>query len=198
MARRYDHNREELQALAIAAGYQILEEEGMESLSMRKIAQAMGYTVGTLYNLFEDYYDLMLHLNAQSLDALQLVLQEAREPHLSGVVAVQNMAQAYLGFAREHTHLWHAIFHLPHPEDRSLPEWYSAKIEEVFAHIVPLLLPVVGQDSKAAQLHATRLWASVHGVCVLHVTGRTERLETESPFAMADAVIDCYIKGLSV
>ena len=70
MARRSDHSREELYDMALEAARQIAEKEGLRGLKARRIARDIGYTIGTLYNLFEDLDDLIVHLNGRTLDDL--------------------------------------------------------------------------------------------------------------------------------
>ena len=70
MARRSDHSREELREMALSAAEQIVVEQGYEGLSARKVASAIGYTVGTLYLVFENIDDLILNINARTLDRL--------------------------------------------------------------------------------------------------------------------------------
>ena len=68
MARRNDHSREQIQQMAIAAAISILNEEGLANLSTRKVASEIGYTVGTLYLVFRNLNELLLHVNAATLD----------------------------------------------------------------------------------------------------------------------------------
>ena len=53
MARRNDNSRDELKEMSIAAGQEIILAEGFASFSARKVAKNIGYTIGTIYNIFE-------------------------------------------------------------------------------------------------------------------------------------------------
>ena len=57
MARRSDHSREELYELALEKAGEIAEKEGLRGLTARGVAREIGYTIGTLYNIFEDLDD---------------------------------------------------------------------------------------------------------------------------------------------
>ena len=48
MARRNDHSKEELQSMAIDATRSLISQAGYEGVSARKVANSIGYTVGTL------------------------------------------------------------------------------------------------------------------------------------------------------
>ena len=70
MARRADHTREELHRMALDAAREIVDAEGLRGIKARKIMDKIGYTVGTLYQLFDDLDDLIVHMNTETLDAL--------------------------------------------------------------------------------------------------------------------------------
>ena len=74
MARRSDHTREELRRMALDAARAIIESDGLRALSTRRLAKAIGYTPGTLYQLFEDLDDLIIEVNVETLDALHAAL----------------------------------------------------------------------------------------------------------------------------
>ena len=70
MARRSDHSREQLRRLALDSARQITAEEGLRGLKARRVAREIGYTIGTIYNVFEDLDDLIVQMNAETLGAL--------------------------------------------------------------------------------------------------------------------------------
>ena len=48
MGRRNDHTREQLREMVLSAAELLIVREGMAGFSMRKVARAIGYTVGQL------------------------------------------------------------------------------------------------------------------------------------------------------
>ena len=79
MARRSDHSREELYEMALAAARDIVVADGLSGLTVRRVATAIGYSPGTLYNVFDDFYELVIHLNSRTLDAFYGHLLSASE-----------------------------------------------------------------------------------------------------------------------
>ena len=81
MARRSDHSREELREMAITAAEQIVVEQGYEGLSARKVAAAIGYTVGTLYLVFREamfeYHCPAVRIGVRKLNIDLAQLQQA-------------------------------------------------------------------------------------------------------------------------
>lgn len=70
MARRNDHTREELINLTLTTVKNFLDENSYHELSLRKIANMIGYVPSTLVNIFGNYNLLLLHAVAQTLDEL--------------------------------------------------------------------------------------------------------------------------------
>ncbi len=76
MARRNDHTREELIALTLETVKEFLADHSYHELSLRKLANMIGYVPSTLVNVFGSYNLLLLHAVAQTLDELS---QEAMQ-----------------------------------------------------------------------------------------------------------------------
>ena len=110
MARRNDHTREELRAMAVAAGQEIIANEGFSSFSARKVAASIGYTVGTLHNVFGGRDQLVMHINAATLDQMQDFVARRYDSSLQGSAGLKLMADCYLSFAKTHYECWSALF----------------------------------------------------------------------------------------
>lgn len=196
MARRSDHSREELTALALAAARRIVAEQDIEALTARKVAGAIGYSPGTLYNVFEDLDDLVVRLNGETLEALHRRL-EAVPRTADPAGDLRRMLAAYLGFLEENRNLWNALFEFRLPEGRTLPDWYAAKIartltliESVLAAVAPRLPPE--RTAQAARV----LWAGLHGICSLSGAGKLATVTDQPVEELAGLLLDCFVAGL--
>jgi AcrR family transcriptional regulator len=196
MARRSDHTREEIRALAIKAGQELLAESGFAKFSTREVARRIGYTVGTLYNIFEGYDDIVLHINAVTLDDLSRAIA-ARKARKEGAAGIRQIASLYLAFARAHYYRWSALFEHTLPPGTPLPAWYAARIQELFHQVEDMLLPLVGGKQKQAAEAARVLWASIHGIYALGLSGKLDTVGAGSVEAMMTSLIDHYLEGLT-
>src|SRR5512134_263577 len=109
MARRSDHSRDEMREMSLNATEEIVAREGYAALSTRRVAAAIGYTVGTLYLVFRNFDELILQVNARTLDALSARLLEAAGA-AEGVPRALALGRAYLRFATERPRLWRMVF----------------------------------------------------------------------------------------
>jgi len=196
MGRRNEHSRAEIKKMAVEAGRKILKEEGFSGLSARKIARTIGYTVGTLYNVFDNYMDMIFHINAQTLDELTEKLENCVKTGTTGTQAIKNLGITYQEYALDNNNLWSALFEYPRP-DGDMPEWYAEKVNTLFSLPVKYLTPMCNGDIELAREHTSILWAGVHGICAL---GSTQRLccgDDDPLDSKVVTMIENYLRGLT-
>jgi AcrR family transcriptional regulator len=195
MARRSDHTREELYELALDAAERIIETEGLKSLAVRRVASEIGYTHGTLYNVFADLDDLIVHLNGRTLDALYEALKDipvAGEPE----AALMRLSEGYIVFSRRHRNLWSLLFEHHVPDGRELPEWHGEKILHLLSLAETALAPLFPEGKEKERVHSARvLWSALHGICSLE--GSRKLAKHESVEALTRSLILFYVEGLS-
>lgn len=194
MARRSDHTRDELRSMAIAAGQNIIAQEGFSKFSARKVAKEIGYTVGTIYNIFDSHDMLILHINAATLDEMEQFIVKRLDHEMQADVFMKHLAACYLDFARTHYASWSALFEHNLPPDVALPGWYAEKITQLFSLIEQPLLPLLGNPEEARRAAKT-LWAAIHGICMLGLSGKLDLVGADPIQALMDELIDHYLAG---
>ncbi|MES9887759.1 MAG: TetR/AcrR family transcriptional regulator [Candidatus Sedimenticola sp. 6PFRAG1] len=198
MARRGEHSREEIRDMAMEAAEQIIVEQGHDGLTARKVASEIGYTVGTLYLNFENLDDLIMHVNARTLDRLYQVMTSGEIQNLTDEERLIRLGQIYIHFAYGDPHLWALIFEHRLPEGRPTPEWYVEKIMQIFAVVEETLIPFAPNQKENEISQAARtLWAGVHGICILGVTQKLGDVGEESVQSLARSLIVNYLSGFT-
>lgn len=194
MARRADHTREELTDLAVKVGRELIVKNGFSAFSARKVANGIGYTIGTIYNVFGSHDNLILAINAATLDdwyeKMRLHLQKEQGDKLMA------LAKFYLDYSRKNYNSWIALFehHIAQSED--LPKWYAEKMAKLFMMVEEVLLPVVNGDEKKARQSAKVLWSGIHGIAVLSLSKKLDAVGSDSADILAEMLINNYIAGL--
>ena len=196
MARRSDHSREELYDMAMSAAREIVQRDGLRGLTARNLATAIGYSPGTLYNLFENLDELALHVNASTLDALfDAVSQDSRSGDPE--VDLSRLLRRYLSFLEENTALWTAVFEYRHASTTTLPDWYLSRVQRLLRQVEEALAPLFAPTEKRElQEAASVLWSSLHGICALALDGRLSVVSGQSVPQMARSLIANYLVGL--
>jgi AcrR family transcriptional regulator len=195
MGRRSDHSREQIRDMAVQAATRIVTRKGLAGLTARAIAGEIGYTVGTLYLAFENLDDLVLHINARTLDELHARIEQAGQDPGDPGQRLAAMSRAYIELARQQPRRWNAVFE--HSlVDTAVPAWYQQRIDS-------LLLPVEqefralapGQPEAEIRLAARTLWAGIHGISLAALTSTTVVRNPDTMWQMAQSLLDNYLAG---
>ena len=198
MARRSDHSREEIRGMALMAAERIVVEQGYEGLSARKVAAAIGYTVGTLYLVFENLDDLILHINARTLDRLHARMTELQANSGDASDYLLQLGEVYIRFADDDPHRWAMVFEHRFSDDRVVPAWYQEKIARMFAMVEEGLEPLANDRPQQEITQAARaLWGGVHGICILALTENLGIVGVESVQDLTQSLISNYLKGFT-
>jgi len=197
MGRRPKHSKEEFQAIALAAAQAIIVEEGLRALTVRSVAARMGVSVGTIYNFFSGLEELVALVNGETLDALYEALAAAPVTGRPGT-DLHVLLDRYLDFVTARKSSWNLLFeeHLPGAGDA--PDWYRAKITQLFALLARALKPLFPPGREADLGRAVRLmWIGLHGVWSLNARAHLSIVTDEPLEAVAHAMVDAFLTGLA-
>ena len=194
MARRSEHSQEQIREMVLNAAEAIVIEKGVNELTVRKIAVEIGYTVGSIYMVFANMQDLIMHIKLRTLE--QLALQFKPIESATPEQQLQALAGNYLAFAQQHFNRWQIVFEPGLETDIEMPDVYRQKVEEIFSPIEALFQQLKPQASSAeTSLAARALWSGVHGVCVLSLKGSLGRAGLENTDAAVQLLVDSFIRG---
>jgi AcrR family transcriptional regulator len=197
MGRRSSHTSDELRHLILGAAEDLIAEGGLSNLSAREIAKRIGYSPGTIYNVFENLDDVILHVEARLLDALDERLDaipESNDPK----EYVRNLAMAYLRFTHEHPRRWNLLFEHHLPPGTPMPAWYQDKLDLLMSRVEHALKPIVPDGDAAALQRAARvLWAGVHGITSLSTADKLSSVTAESALPLIEDLVAVFLSGLA-
>ena len=182
--------------MALEAAQAIIDEQGYAALSARKLAARIGYTVGTLYLVFRNLDDLMLQVNARTLDTLYERVDAAAEACGTGPDCLLGLGRAYMEFAIGNPNRWGAMFEHNLPPGEAVPDWYLAKVARNFGLVETALRRCAPKRSGPEIATAARaLWSGVHGVCILGLTGRLGSYGAHSLDELVESLVTNYLAG---
>ena len=195
MARRSEHSLEEIKTMVLDAAEAIVLEEGFAALKVRKVALEIGYTVGSIYMVFTNMGDLIMHVKARTLDELADQLDE-QLPECPAQEQILTLAKSYLQFANENYNLWSMIFEHRLPEHEKTPDWYQAKVDQAFIKVETLLGQLAPEpDQSDIQSAARALWSGVHGICVLSLTATLDAVGVKKVENNIVLLVENFIRG---
>lgn len=193
MARRNNHTREELINLTLATVKDFLEDNSYHELSLRKIANMIGYVPSTLVNIFGNYNLLLLHVVAQTLDELSQESTKATSSCKGANEALFELAYCYHDFAQKHPYRWQLVFE-HNMNGAELPEWHAKRIDDMTDMLESLLAEISPNRTESEVVQASRvLWSGVHGITLLSVDDKFFSSEPVDGKALISNLLSNYI-----
>jgi AcrR family transcriptional regulator len=196
MARRSDHTRPELTRMALDAARKVVSKQGLRGLSTRAIAKPMGYSPGTLYQLFQDLDEIILRMNAETLDGL-IAACDGVDFGAGPEAALEELARRYIAYVGENRGLWNAIFEHSLPAGRESPEWMVQRTRILLGLAERAVAPLFAGGDEARLAHEAQvLWAGLYGIASLATAAKLP--PGESPEAMVRTLVRNSIAGIRV
>jgi len=163
------------------AALSILENEGPEAVSMRRVAQAVGITPMAIYHHFPSREALLNTITNREFARLLSFIQA--HP-LSGGVDDRLLAvmAGYVDYAFAQPRVFDFIFSRPRPGARQFPKDFRARRSPTLNPVADLLEAEMKKGSlKKDDIWevAFALWAHVHGYIMLYRAGRVALSEKE-------------------
>lgn len=184
MGRRSDHSRVQLEELILVAGHALMAEVGFARFSAREVAKRIGYSIGTIYNVFGNLDRLVLAVNTRTFGwwAEHLRLRLAEDPD----DRIRALVEGYFAFAADNKNLWMAIYDHRLPSDMAMPDT-DAAARGVLTDIVTreVARALGGEGDRRATDLARSLVATVHGHCDYALTGAFALMGVDDPAAPA-------------
>jgi len=194
MGRRSDHSRDEIREMAIAAAGKHVETEGFQSLTARKVASNIGYTVGTLYHVFRNFDDLIIHLNAKTIDEMAALIQQNTRRKRNPENRIRAMAEFYVKYATDHPDRWRLVFEHQAPRGLPTPVQMKERRDVMFEMVADNLREISpGRMPQQVDHTATALWSGIHGICILALTGKLYLGGAFSMVKLIDTLIDSFL-----
>ena len=107
---RIQRLKEETRMSILEAAYKIVQQEGWQALSMRKIADAIEYTAPIIYEYFSNKEAILEELNKKGYLYLGKEMEEAKGKHELPAEQLEAMWMAYWNFAFKKKELYQLMF----------------------------------------------------------------------------------------
>ena len=115
IAERKLRQKEEVKASILQAAWQLVETEGWQSLSIRKIADAIEYSAPVIYDHFANKEAIMLEFTKRGFQQLNEQLIKQRNSSPIPKQQIEAIAYAYWKFAFNHKEYYQLMYGLGMP-----------------------------------------------------------------------------------
>jgi hypothetical protein len=144
--------------------------------------------------VFDNMAELILHLKARTLD--DIILQLEQITSLEAAERIEELAKTYLHYASQNFNRWNLIFLYPGPKDMQASEWYQQKVDHIFDLVESQFAILAPHCSDSTKKRAARaLWAGVHGICALSVSGTLDVVGVDDVEESVVLLVRSFIQG---
>lgn len=169
--KRREKQKAELRSELLDAAHKLVKEEGYEGLTIRKLANRVGYAPMSVYSYFADKQDILFALAEDAFETLARNIEA--HPSDDPIEALKAVMTEYAAFGLGNPNEYRTVFMT---EKTKLPEGRSYEDMEEGNPAMKALISRVEACVAAGKLHgdaraiATMLWAVGHGTISLLIT----------------------------
>ena len=185
-------NDTDLRQRVVQASLSLIEEGGLDRLSMREVARKSGVSHQAPYYYFGDREAILAAIAGEGFSKLGRAVDRARSDPAKALEAI---GRAYVGFALRHPAYFQAMFRADavpldrHPDARKHED-------EAFGILVEEIGKAFADQPSAVRLTISiACWAMVHGLATLILEGtlaRTVGIPRARQRQVANEVIDTF------
>lgn len=184
---RVRRSRDELRQATLEAAREIIIQDGPEALTARRLAQAVGYTPGTIYNLFDSLPDVLWQVNRDNFARIAQLFADL--PGDDPATRLRALCARYLDLVEAEPMVFRALFEGPRRSEL-FPEWYLNAIADLLTRVADELRALApAMSPETAQSETTALFAAIQGIAQLRSSGRLELLTPVSASDLADSLV---------
>lgn len=193
---RRERHRQELRGRILRAAAQLLDGGGAEAVTMRAVAERIGYSATTIYLHYRDRDELLFAVLDEAFGAFRAAMTGAMTSSTEPRARIEAMGRAYVRFALDHPAQYRLMF-VQRPDYllEHGPEEEGARIESMGALAELVAASPAGRSGRAQpSAAADALWAAMHGIAAL-ATG-VAMLDRARAEAATDTALSLLADGL--
>src|SRR5260221_10848637 len=197
--------KEEVRASILDTAWEMVVTDGWHSFSIRKIADAIEYSVPVIYSHFENKDAILLEFNRKGFQLLAEAMAEAKSGQNDPAEQIRSMGRAYWDFGYKNKEYYQLMFGLGIPTCETVTRIPAiASYSEV---IISSLIGMVEPGKKPSFdpfLKYQSFWSMLHGLVSINMSalgGRPDTLQNGGehdglPLLVLEDVMCSFIRGI--
>ena len=188
MLSRREKEIQELRQGIIDQSWKIIQEEGWQSLSIRKIADAINYSVPVIYKHFENKEAIVEYFSKEGFSKLATDLDASKNIAKDQIDHLRQIALAYWKFASENTQYYRIMFGLGIPACETINSSEEMKASsKIMLDAVDSVLTASNNSQADRHLKLKTFWSMLHGFIAIDLLSNQKIAELPPPTVL-DAV----------
>jgi len=193
---RKQRKRDEVKNDIIYTAWDMVKKDGWQALSIRKIAEAIEYSVPVIYDHFENKEAILLEFGKKGFRKLGDKIEFARDQYPNPADQINAIADAYWEFALNNVELYQLMFGI------GMASCNGGKCGCEYERFTNLMMDTIGRQLKlnnrtdvSACLKYHTFWSVLHGLVSIKISG-TSPADAELNKMVLDDAISGFIKNL--
>ena len=187
--------KEDIRARILDTAWQMVKEDGWDSLSIRKIASAVNYSIPVIYDHFENKEAIVFEFARQGFQMLQKSIEKAVEKEKDPEEQIKAIADAYWKFAAKHKEYYQLMYGMGMAGceiDKCFPE--RAGFRRMVMQPIQALITKGSNPGDNPFMKYFTFWSILHGLISIRNLNRNVSEEVNK-MVLDDAVAG-FIKNL--
>jgi AcrR family transcriptional regulator len=198
IAERKIRQKEEFRTSILEAAWLQVLTDGWQSLSIRKIADAIEYSIPVIYNHFENKEAILLEFTKEGFQKLADALQSVKDQHADPSAQLEAIAHAYWDFAFENKEYYQLMFGLGIPACDRVNQVAEMKTMSMVM-ITTIQDAIAGSKNRDVDyfLKYHTYFSILHGLVSIQMIEKAGKPDAEKKMILQDA-ISGFINALVV
>lgn len=191
--------KEKTRTAILTTAWQMVKDEGWQSLSIRKIADAIEYSVPVIYDHFINKEAILMEFVNEGFLLLTKKVRQAKEKHDDPVAQLKAMGDAYWNFALKNEEYYQLMYGV------GMACCEGEKCSDLndndgFDYFIMESITTLIKKSKKKNINAClkyhTFWSILHGLVSIKIMGNSP-IASELDKMVLDDAIDGFIKNLA-
>lgn len=207
---RSPRNKEEVDKvrdLILDNALEIINSEGYDSLTMRRLGDSLGFSAKTIYNYYCSKEEIYLRVLTRGFEKINAIADKSLNGITDPIEKLRVMCNVYLQFGIENVNYYNIMFTWDVPkftnymntplevvarEEKDTAMHYAVLSEKAISAI----LKSKGRDSAdEVAFHLIRMWSGLHGFVSMHNSHGFQEYDS-SPLRFQMRIIDAMLSEL--
>ena len=168
ISERKQRQLEEVRSAILVQSWQIIEEEGWEALSIRRIAEAIEYSTPVVYKHFESKEAIRSAFSKEGYALLADWLAAAKLEQDRPTDQLMALSRAYWAFAQEHPKHYQIMYGLGIPTCDAVREAQEIRlVSDIFHQTIEAAIRESKQPGIDPHLKTMTFWSILHGLVAM-------------------------------
>jgi AcrR family transcriptional regulator len=203
---RKQRQKEEVRSSILDTAWDLVVTEGWHSFSIRKIADAIEYSVPVIYSHFENKDAILLEFNRKGFKLLSETMAAAKAGQTDPADQIRTMGRAYWNFAFANKEYYQLMFGLGIPTCETASKIPAMQeFNEVITSSIVAMVPQGQAPAFDPFLKYQSFWSMLHGLVSINMTslniggeGQGHPGHEALPLQVLEDVLCSFIRGIEV